>query len=58
MSERRFDPDREDVYRVAGDALRRLLEELKLFTRARPVESVLAAFVLGLLAALWGRRSR
>ena len=39
-----------------GEMLHRLLDEVKTYARNRPVESLMAAFILGLLVALLGGR--
>ena len=49
--------DADDVG-APGEMLRRLLDEVKSYARARPIESLMAAFILGLLVALLGRRDR
>jgi hypothetical protein len=41
-----------------GEMLHRLMDELKTYARSRPIESLMAAFILGLLVALLGRRDR
>ena len=41
-----------------GELLHRLLDEVKTYARERPVESLLGAFLLGLLVALLGRKDR
>ena len=51
----RFDAD--DIG-APGEMLHRLLDELKSYARARPIESLMAAFILGLLVALMGRKDR
>ena len=53
----RHDADADDIG-AAGEMLHRFLDEVKSYARSRPLESLMAAFVLGLLVALFGRKDR
>ena len=57
MDDRGHHYDADDVG-APGEMLHRLLDEVKSYARARPIESLMAAFALGLLFALLGRKDR
>lgn len=42
----------------SGQMLGHLLDELKSYARARPIESLMGAFILGILVVLLGRKDR
>ncbi|HEX7897005.1 MAG TPA: hypothetical protein VF950_04560 [Planctomycetota bacterium] len=54
---RHHDADADDVG-AAGEMLHRLLDDVKSYARSRPLESLMGAFLLGLLVALLGRKDR